>query len=550
MTHTAIVFREIRAANHAMDLLRMRQLSTRWAVGIVGFLLLLEGLGVPLLRHAGFLLFVLMAGALVTISARACVGLVADERHEGTLDLLFLAGVKSWELFVGKLLGAVLIVSTAVMGSVPLLAFPFLCGGLSFETFGGMLILLVALLLAVVGVSLLASTLAREVSEAQTSLIVIGTVWMFGLPVIHWMGRLVTGMAPFREGWLALSPFHTAMLLESGLGATSRVSFWRGTTVLAVTGLSALSAASLLLRHVWKRNLDSAHTSAPRHHASNAHVFLSDERPPLEAEMERNTRRLRLHWWVVGLAFGLWLLGAVMWGRPWLSPVVALSVSLLLATITEALVPLPLIDRVTALRRNGGLEMLLVTPLCSDAVVDGFALGTSHLLRRWKRRMACLIGIILFAGVLAHHWNPGSVFTYVVASAALLYWTATDPTSRLYGSFRIAAFTGDPRLAHLQQGTWIGQVAFGQLWNAFQFYRTLRGMGRLPDFPTGSTLELVITSAAVVTIIVFGAVARKQRESIRQIAIDELRRLASQPLPSRKDPRLKKWKVNLPVPTD
>jgi hypothetical protein len=266
--------------------------------------------------------------------------------------------------------------------------------------------------------------------------------------------------------------------------------------------------------------------------------------------MERTHRTLRVHWGATGLAFGLWLLGAILWGRPWLSPVVALCVSALLATVAEVLLPLPLIRQVTALRRDGGLEALLLTPLSSGDIVDGFVIGTTKLLQRWRRCMLVLICVILAAALPVHRWNFASAFTYLAISGVLITWIASNPAPRLYGGFRISVFTGDPRSAHRKQGTWITQFAAGQIWNSLNLYRSLHGLGRLPDFPSGSTMELVITLGVIGILLMFTYGSWGSQPTVRQLAIDELRTLASQPLPSRKDPRLKKWVANKPVPAE
>src|SRR5579863_2036786 len=80
-----------------------------------------------------FILFYACLFLAVVPPARICVGLFSEERRNQTLELLYLTGMGSGELFLGKLLGGVLIASGDLLALVPFLAVPFLSGGVSLD---------------------------------------------------------------------------------------------------------------------------------------------------------------------------------------------------------------------------------------------------------------------------------------------------------------------------------------------------------------------------------------------------------------------------------
>src|SRR5687767_12677872 len=63
--------------------------------------------------------------------AQISIGLFSEERRNQTLELLFLAGMNSRELFTSKLIGGILIASSDLLAIMPLMAIPFLSGGVS-----------------------------------------------------------------------------------------------------------------------------------------------------------------------------------------------------------------------------------------------------------------------------------------------------------------------------------------------------------------------------------------------------------------------------------
>ena len=74
-------------------------------------------------------LYVVVRAPLLT------AGVLAEERRNQTLGLLFLSGLSGGEVFMSKFLSAVLVAFTDLLAIFPMFALPFLIGGVSFDLF-------------------------------------------------------------------------------------------------------------------------------------------------------------------------------------------------------------------------------------------------------------------------------------------------------------------------------------------------------------------------------------------------------------------------------
>jgi ABC-type transport system involved in multi-copper enzyme maturation permease subunit len=135
MTLLPIIERELRARARSRGTYR-----TRLAVGLTGALLCVQQLIVtgPLNTPAetGRLVFNEMAGAAFALCCGACLlaaEAINSERREGTLGLLFLTRVRSFDVLAGKLVSVGATSLCALVGLVPALVLPVLAGGVSVE---------------------------------------------------------------------------------------------------------------------------------------------------------------------------------------------------------------------------------------------------------------------------------------------------------------------------------------------------------------------------------------------------------------------------------
>ena len=121
-----VVERELRVALHRRDARKARSRVAR--LGVLGVsLFLLFGALTGTNSWGGTLHFFLFLGGLglaVGPAVQISVGLFAEEREQQTLELLYLTGMGSAELFIGKVVGGALVSSCELMALAPVVAVP------------------------------------------------------------------------------------------------------------------------------------------------------------------------------------------------------------------------------------------------------------------------------------------------------------------------------------------------------------------------------------------------------------------------------------------
>jgi hypothetical protein len=117
---------------------RQQWMVAAWTAGLIclGFLLLLGLASSRTMGRTLFLwLFALGCAGVVLRGFGLTADLFSEERRNGTLGLLVLAGLSPLEIFTNKLLGAALLAAYALLGGLPFFPVPFLTGGVSATQF-------------------------------------------------------------------------------------------------------------------------------------------------------------------------------------------------------------------------------------------------------------------------------------------------------------------------------------------------------------------------------------------------------------------------------
>lgn len=192
-------------------------------------------------------------------------GVLAEERRNQTLGLLFLSGLGAGEVFASKFLSSALLAFTNLLAIFPMLALPFLTGGVSFDLFLATVCALPVLMLFALSVSLLASVLTREDGAAVILAVVLGALLCALPPAIYLaQAHFSPGAAPSLWLW-RLSPAYGPHLVWSGLGkagfgAADQAEFWQNLPVTLGWSLAALGAAAFALKRLW-RERETTHGS-------------------------------------------------------------------------------------------------------------------------------------------------------------------------------------------------------------------------------------------------------------------------------------------------
>src|ERR1035437_408960 len=404
-----IIERELRVALRKKRPVRRRlQVATLAVGGTLLFLWMSAVWGNQQAGHNLHQLLCLAAGYLVLQTPRLTAGIFAQERREQTLGLLFLSGLGASEVFASKLFSAALVAFGDLLALFPMLAVPFLIGGVSFELFLATICAWPNFLLFVLAVCLLASVLTRDDGTA----VILTAVLLFLLcgagPLIYLAQSQFSVAAKLSSAWLLMSPAYGPYLTWRGFGITPVSEFWNNLGVtMAWSGL-CLTGAAVALKSLWReREQDSGafgwrarwqrwlHGDA-RSRRRLAATWL--EANPFVWLAARDRQPAILAWLVVG-GFGAFWLGCGAGGpNRWPSVPNLFPPATLLNLALRWVIHFPAARSWGDPRRDGSYELLLTTPLDPGDIVGGAFEASRWHFRRVTRTVLALEFAMMLTG--------------------------------------------------------------------------------------------------------------------------------------------------------
>jgi hypothetical protein len=252
MSWLPVVDRELRVG--------ARRQSTHWfrfavaaALVAFGFLVLASASSSIPAHRVGRILFLWEASILLGVCLFSGVFLTADclsqERREGTLGLLFLAQLKSYDVVLGKLASSSLQTVFAVLAAMPILGLPLLMGGTTGGEFARLLLVLLSTVLWSLALGMAVSAWGND--SRSTFVLTLGSVMLLGCvpPVlalfVSWSGgsHVLTGLLR------AISPVGALILTQDGYyGSRQGGLYWVAVAILNGMSLGLLLFAALKLR--------------------------------------------------------------------------------------------------------------------------------------------------------------------------------------------------------------------------------------------------------------------------------------------------------------
>ena len=262
MTFLPIIERELRV--------RARSRATYWvrfAVALVGLVICLPPLvwsgpfGTPGTMDRS--LFNGFVGAAFLLSCGACLltaDVISSERREGTLGLLLLTRVTTFDVLLGKLSSAGLTSLCALVACLPMLMIPILAGGVT----GGEVVrkglVLVATLLLALAAGVWASARGQEwLKTARTALLLV-TLILLGPGLFE----LTAGRA-----WAAgptiglLSPLGTLFCAGDAAYKASHGQYWASLILVQATAWALVISAGFRLQRAWREEGGDATAAKP-----------------------------------------------------------------------------------------------------------------------------------------------------------------------------------------------------------------------------------------------------------------------------------------------
>ena len=525
--------------------------------GTLLFLLLATngGAGARLAGRTLHQLLCLVAGYLVLQTPRLTAGVFAEERRQQTLGLLFLSGLGATEVFASKLFSAALVAFGDLLALFPMLAVPFLIGGVSFELFLATICALPNILLFVLAVCLLASVLTRDDGTAVILTTVLLVVLCGAGPLFYLAQSQFSPGATPSSAWLLLSPAYGPFLVWRGLGATQVSAFWRnwGMT-LAWSGL-CLGMAAATLKSLWREREDEfgavgwrarwqewLHGDA-RGRRQLASTWL--EVNPFVWLAARDRQPAILAWLVVGGIVSGWLVCWAAWPHRWPSVPNFFLTATLLNLALRWLIHYTAARSLGEARRDGSYELLLTTPLKPSDIVWGQFEALGWHFRLVTRTVLGLEIAMLLGGLAVRSWTGSALFVYGVVWMILLLWALGQTRDWQATSFALWVSLNCGRPAHAVWRT-TGLNSWSWIWILFNLQFLF---SKLPTFPTGSTFEVVFASIIGGLILVaflgkrvlnMGKATHVAKHWERRL-VSEFREIVREPLPDPQDPRFKKW---------
>jgi len=383
MRFLPIVERELRAASRRRGTYWNRALAALSAILVFAGTVWFEGRVAP--KELGKDVFYVLSGLFLLSSLAAGIRYTADclseEKREGTLGLLFLTDLKSYDVVLGKLAATSLDAFYGLIAIIPVLAIPLLLGGVSIEEFRRMTLVLANTLFFSLALGILVSAMSRDARKAMA-----GTLLLI---------LLINGVLPGLGGWLAFrqasNSVNTAFLLPS-VGYAYWLAFdpqyrvyieefrW---SVLATHGLAwlSLALAGVAARRSWQDRPAGAWTARWRQRWQRWSYGNRAERVAFRARLlnispcfwlgGRHRLKPMLVWAFLGLSGCFWAWGAFKWRDDWLHEATYVITAFLLHIALKLWVTSEACQRLGPDHRSGALELVLSTPLTVAEILRG-----------------------------------------------------------------------------------------------------------------------------------------------------------------------------------
>jgi hypothetical protein len=451
MTFLPVVERELRVAARRSSTYRFRVWVVGAAVAVAGVLwwptVVANAVGVafPGTGFSGRTLFSTLSGLLLILclveGSRSTAGAISEERSEGTLALLFLTELSSYDLVLGKWVGRALRPLFALLAVLPVLSLSVPMGGVSGGEFWRTALALLGTVCFSLSLGLAVSALSANGQRALLwslgAMAFVSVLPLLAGEVLRAIGsptfaRFVSVTSPIAafiaspdlryarakgDFWVPWSFCLAASALMLGFAAWATARAWqeRSTTTAVATRFGRMRfVLPLLPLAAVRRRKGGAHASPA--------VWLFHE-PQRE-------------WWLLRLALvagGAFLLVGVISG-PALPTTVTYAVTFGLAWAVRVGVVAQACHALVTARRCGLLELVLTTPLSGPDLLRGHHRAT---LFTWLGPALLPFGLSLLGAGTAYAAHrptvrpieealPGIVENLVLLlDLPTLFWTGT-----------------------------------------------------------------------------------------------------------------------------
>jgi ABC-type transport system involved in cytochrome c biogenesis permease component len=348
------------------------------------------------------MVYALLAGPLATAD---CLG---RERREGTLGLLFLTDLRSYDVVLGKMAAASFDLVLALAAALPLATLPFLMGGVTLYHFGLVVLAVLNLMFLSLAVGACASAWFASGRAALGTTLAVLLFLTLGLPLLGEQLLKIHLNSPEAPFFYLTCPAYT---MERVLDDFARGGTWK--SWLNLGGVHALAWLCLMVAcwrtsRVWRelpaapwlRRLTSLlerfRKGGPA--ASRAWRQAMLDQNPVAWLEGRDRLQPRLLWALVAAAITFWFAGFLNSPRSWATVEMVILWPLFAHYFLCLWIAIQAPRRLADDKHCGALELLLSTPLGPRRMVAGIL---AVLRRRFGGALLALMALDAFM-VCAH----------------------------------------------------------------------------------------------------------------------------------------------------
>ncbi|HUL51340.1 MAG TPA: ABC transporter permease subunit [Candidatus Nitrosotalea sp.] len=405
MTFLPIVDRELRIAARRPATYRLR-FGVALAVMLLGFVVLVIAPSSTPAHRLSWNIFVTEGVVALLFCLFSGVFLTADclsiEKREGTLGLLFLTDLNGFDVVLGKLAATSLHCIYALLAALPMLGLPLLVGGVSGGEFTRLILVVLTTLFISLSTGLCVSALGQD--ARRTMLLTLGILVLLAgvFPALGTLAEAISNKGTAATQWFLWSPVYTLIISFDSTYRTASGLFWKSVSIHWLLCLSLFALAAILLPRTWqqrgslsKQGTGSGGRSLRRFQPRRERML-----NPVGWYFERDRVARVVAWWIIGPAGILWLgffIGSLIpsaGARPQEFFAISIYVGFAVHQLFKLVVAIEASRQMCEDRRNGAIELMLVSPLPHQMIVT----AQWKALRRnlWKPMMIALLINVLF----------------------------------------------------------------------------------------------------------------------------------------------------------
>jgi len=304
---------------------------------------------------------------------------ISSEKREGTLGLLFLTDLSSFDVVLGKWVATSLAGFYGLLAVLPVLGIPLLLGGVTPGEYGRVALAVVNAILFSLTAGMFVSALSREQTKAilGSFILVLALSGLLpGLMVLLVKGFLGRGIAGFPPVALA-SPIYTG---QFALEASYRVNpkmFWLSLGIVHALCWLFMIATLIIVARVWRQDPVQAGPALRwvlrlgRTGRWQRRLNRRLERNPIYALASRHRWPHWVFWALVGIVtINIYWLTVGVRQNPAASPFHQ-RFSLAMVFINRVWIAAMACRFLVEARRSGALEIILTTPLAVKTILRG-----------------------------------------------------------------------------------------------------------------------------------------------------------------------------------